>query len=74
MFHVVQLQSTKAVTVVMDCFHSQLLSYIVLKIVTLVLWMTYSFKYDKYSWPLSFLPIVETHLLEKMLVYAFLFI
>jgi len=39
MFYAVQLQSTKAVTVVMDCFCIQLLFYIVLEIVNLVIWM-----------------------------------
>jgi len=42
MFYVVQLQSTKAVTIVMDCFCIQPLFYIVLKIVTLVIWMRLS--------------------------------
>jgi hypothetical protein len=64
MFHVVELQSTKAVMAGMDCFYIQLPLYCFkdcyLRIMNEFI---YRFKYHKYLWPLNFSSIVENHVL-----------
>jgi hypothetical protein len=59
----------------MDCFYVQLLLCCVKDCYFSIMnEIICRFKYDKYLWPLSFSSIAENHVLEKMVVYAFLFI